>query len=113
MKRELMQTRRHNGEEYKFYYISPSYKGEKGILGVEIDPYIEVETPSNWCGYPNTVTLESRIHYDEQGEFDGSIRVPVCHERRENKSLLKRLTKQILSLEKRLGIEGQVRTVFD
>lgn len=113
MERRLEQTRKHNGEEYKFYYIFPSYKGETGVLGQEIRPYIEVETPENGFGYPNLIVLDRQWHFNSDGKFDGYERVPVVYRRHENRSLLKKITKQILTLEKKLGIEEETRTVFD
>ena len=113
MERELIQVRKHNGQEYKFYCISPSYEGETGILGIEIEKYVEVITPINFFGYPNRITLDSQWHFDEKGKYDGYERVPVTHVRYESRSLLKKLTKQILALEKKLGIDGETRTVFD
>lgn len=50
-------SRHYEGEEYKFYLNKPSYPGEKGICGIEIDPYISVETPENGFGYPDTVLM--------------------------------------------------------
>ena len=113
MEKELIQTRKHFGEEYKFYYIHPSYEGEVGILGMEIEPYIEVVTPENCFGYPNTITLDRQWRFDENGKFEGYERVPVTYYRHESRSLLKKLTKQILALEKKLGIDGETITVFD
>lgn len=113
MERELIQVRKHNGQEYKFYCISPSYKGETGILGMEIEKYIEVITPINYFGYPNRITLDRQWHFDEKGKYDGYERVPITHVRYESRSLLKKLTKQIIALEKKLGIEEETRTVFD
>ena len=113
MNEKLVQTRKHWGEVYEFYYISPSYEGEVGICGVEIEPYIRVVTPKNCFGYSNRITLGRTIHFDETGHFDGYVRIPNCHERGETDALLRRLTKQIIALEKKLGIEGETRTVFD
>lgn len=113
MERRLEQVRKHNGEEYKFYYISPSYEGETGVLGQEIRPYIEVETPENGFGYPNLIVLDRQWRFNSDGKFDGYERVPVVHHRHENRSLLKKITKQILTLEKKLGIMEETRTVFD
>ena len=113
MERELIQVRKHNGQEYKFYCISPSYKGETGILGMEIEKYIEVVTPENCFGYPKMITLDRQWRFDENGKFEGYERVPVTYYRHESRSLLKKLTKQILALEKKLGIDGETITVFD
>lgn len=53
----LICTRKYNKEEYKFYLHEPSYVGEKGCCGVEITPYISVETPDNGLGYTDTVLM--------------------------------------------------------
>ena len=60
MTKELIFTRKHAGEEYKFFIIRPEYIGEKGCLGIEITPYIEVETPENAFGYPDYILLSNR-----------------------------------------------------
>lgn len=60
MTRELAFTRKHARETYKFFVCKPEYEGEKGILGIEITPYVEVETPENCFGYPDYVLLGSR-----------------------------------------------------
>lgn len=57
MKTTLVYTRKFNKEEYKFYLNEPEYVGEKGICGVEIEPYVSVETPENGFGYSDTVLL--------------------------------------------------------
>ena len=51
-------SRHYEGEEYKFYLNKPSYPGEKGICGIEIDPYISVETPENGFGYADTILMD-------------------------------------------------------
>ena len=53
----LICTRKYNKEEYKFYLNEPSYVGEKGVCGIEIEPYVSVETPKNCFGYSDTVLL--------------------------------------------------------
>lgn len=53
----LVCTRKYNKEEYKFYLNEPSYVGEKGVCGIEIEPYIHVETPENSFGYTDTVLM--------------------------------------------------------
>jgi hypothetical protein len=57
MIKELAFTRKHAGEVYKFYTIKPEYEGETGCLGVEIIPYVQVETPENCLGYSDTILL--------------------------------------------------------
>ena len=57
MKTTLVCTRKFNKEEYKFYLHEPEYIGEKGVCGIEIEPYVSVETPKNGFGYSDTVLL--------------------------------------------------------
>ena len=59
MIKELAFTRKHAGEVYKFYTIKPEYEGETGCLGIVLTPYVEVETPENAFGYPDTILLGS------------------------------------------------------
>ncbi len=59
MKTTLVCTRKYNKEEYKFYLNEPSYVGEKGVCGIEIEPYVSVETPENCFGYSDTVLISS------------------------------------------------------
>lgn len=58
MKTTLHSIRKYAGEEYKFFINEPEYAGEKGILGIEITPYISVETPDNGLGYTDTVLMD-------------------------------------------------------
>ena len=60
MKTTLHSIRKYAGEEYKFFINEPEYVGETGILGIEITPYISVETPDNGFGYTDTVLMDSR-----------------------------------------------------
>lgn len=53
----LICTRKYNKEEYKFYLNESSYIGEKGVCGIELEPYVSVETPANAFGYTDTVLL--------------------------------------------------------
>lgn len=53
-------TRKHGGEEYKININLPQYAGEKGILGIEVDPYISIETPENCLGYSDTVLFNRK-----------------------------------------------------
>ena len=54
MKTTIFKTRKLDGGTYKFNLHMPSYDGEKGVLGVEITPYITVTTPENSFGYTDT-----------------------------------------------------------
>jgi len=56
----LFKTRKFEDETYKFYMHLPEYDGEKGICGIEITPYITVDTPENAFGYEDT------FFYNEQ-----------------------------------------------
>lgn len=58
MKTIYIATRKHRGEEYKFFLHTPETKGEKGIYGIEIEPFISVETPENGFGYPDTILMD-------------------------------------------------------
>lgn len=55
MKTTLIKTRKINGEKYNFFLHEPSFIGEKGCCGIEITPYISIETPENIFGYPDTL----------------------------------------------------------
>lgn len=57
MKTTLVCTRKYNKEEYKFFLNVPEYVGEKGVCGIEITPYVSVETPENAFGYSDTVLI--------------------------------------------------------
>lgn len=59
MEKTLIKTRRFNKETYKIYLIKPSYDGETGICGMEIEPYVQVETPENCFGYEDYVHFNS------------------------------------------------------
>ena len=63
MKTTLVCTRKYDGEEYKFFLNEPEYAGEKGICGIELDPYVSVETPENCFGYSDTVLLNRGTAY--------------------------------------------------
>lgn len=60
MKTTLHSIRKYAGEEYKFFINEPECAGETGILGMEITPYISVETPENCFGYIDTVLMDSK-----------------------------------------------------
>ena len=63
MKVESIGTRKIYGETYTFYLNSPEFEGEKGICGVEIVPYISIETPENCFGYNDTVLFSFGVPY--------------------------------------------------
>ena len=63
MKTTLVCTRKYNKEEYKFYLHEPDYVGEKGVCGIEITPYVSVETPENCFGYSDTVLMSNDKAY--------------------------------------------------
>ena len=54
MKTTVFKTRKFNGEVYTFNLHTPSFDGEKGYLGIELTPYITVDTPENAFGYTDT-----------------------------------------------------------
>lgn len=62
MKTTHLCTRKYNGEPFMFYLNEASYKGEKGCLGIEIEPYITVIAPCNAFGYTDTILLDSCGH---------------------------------------------------
>ena len=63
MKTTLVCTRKYNKEEYRFYLNEPDYVGEKGICGIEVTPYVSVETPENGFGYSDTVLMNNGKAY--------------------------------------------------
>lgn len=63
MKTTLVCTRKYNKEEYKFYLDEPEYVSEKGVCGIEIAPYVWVETPENGFGYSDTVLMYDDMAY--------------------------------------------------
>lgn len=61
MYKKYLFSRKHNGEEYKFYlYRQYFYFGEGHPK--EIHDLIHVETPENAFGYPDTVYSHLLIH---------------------------------------------------
>lgn len=58
MIKTLVKTRKFNKNTYKVYLVQPEYEGEKGYLGVEVKPYVYVETPENCLGYNDTVFFD-------------------------------------------------------
>ena len=63
MKTTLVCTRKYNKEEYKFFLNEPDYAGELGVCGIEIEPYVSVETPENGFGYSDTVLMNNGKAY--------------------------------------------------
>ena len=63
MKTTLVCTRKYNKEEYKFFLNEPEYAGELGVCGIEIEPYVHVETPENGFGYSDTVLIRNGEAY--------------------------------------------------
>lgn len=53
----LVCTRKYNKGTYKFFLNEPSYIGERGVCGIELEPYVSVSTPENCFGYSDTVLL--------------------------------------------------------
>ena len=66
MTKTVFKTRKFNKETYTFYLHTPDYAGEKGCLGVEISPYITVETPENSFGYSDTFFY---MHKNKSGYY--------------------------------------------
>ena len=60
MTKELVKIRKIDNGAYNFYLHKPSYKGEKGICGIEIAPYITIETPENIFGYSDTLLYDDK-----------------------------------------------------
>lgn len=59
MKTTYLFSKIYNKEEYKFFLNTPEYEGEKGLCGIEIKPYVSVETPENAFGYTDTVLMDT------------------------------------------------------
>lgn len=91
-------SRKYNEEEYKFYLNEPEYSGEKGILGIEITPYVSVKTPENCFGYEDTVLL----WYENGHLHDGK---PYTLNRRLPAWILKGLGKQMNRLYRKEILE--------
>ena len=63
MEKTLICSRKFDGEKYDFFLNSPSYTGEIGVLGIELNNYISVTTPKNCFGYDDTILLNiDRVH---------------------------------------------------
>lgn len=99
MTRELVQTRKHNGEKYNFFLCSPQYKGETGILGIELEPYVEIETEDN-----SIISIREYPTYDEQGKFTGYEKYLYSEYYYMSKGTKKALLKQVIALMNKLGI---------
>lgn len=95
-------TRKHNGEAYEFYIVTPSYAGEKGCLGVEICPYVEVKTPENSFGYRDTILLHRVATFNNDGYFSGYAQKAYTLWRYLPPYILKAIEKQMLRLEETL-----------
>lgn len=108
MEKELLQIRKHNKEEYKFYLYSPSYAGELGCCGIEIEPYITVETPQNWCGYPDYVRLCEVLKFNDKGKPYYDVEIVTTH-RYLQPYIKRKLKRQMLSLYKKLNIDNFTR----
>lgn len=59
MEKTLIKTRRFNKETYEIYLCTPSYDGELGCCGLEIEPYVQVKAPENCFGYDDTILFNS------------------------------------------------------
>ena len=60
MQTTLFKTRKFDGGAYEFYLHEPSFEGEKGVIGIELTPYITVKTPENSFGYTDTFFYNHR-----------------------------------------------------
>lgn len=60
MTKELIKTRKIDNGLYNFFLNKPSYLGETGCCGIEIEPYITIETPENCFGYNDTLLYDNR-----------------------------------------------------
>ena len=89
MLKELVFTRKHRGEVYKFYIVRPEFEGEVGCLGIKVDPYVMVETPENDFGYTDTILLSNHT------------RTAYTLHRYLQPNVLKAIEKQMLNLLKK------------
>ena len=101
-------TRKHAGEEYKFYINTPSYAGETGICGVEITPYVSVETPNNGLGYTDTILLTDVRVFDEDGYFLHFEKRAYTLNRYLPNYILKAIEKQMIDLLKKIELEEKL-----
>ena len=108
MEKQLIQIRKHAGEEYKFYLYFPSYDGEVGCLNIEIEPYIEVETPENCFGYSDYVRLCEVLKFNEKGKPYYDIEIYTSY-RYLQPYIKRKLKRQMLSLYKKLKIDNFTR----
>lgn len=58
MTNKIIKVRRIQKENYTFILHLPDYIGEVGILGLEVNPYISIQTPENCFGYNDTVLYD-------------------------------------------------------
>lgn len=100
MLKELVFTRKHAGEVYKFYTVKPEYMGETGCLGIEINTYVMVETPENGLGYTDTILLADIKMFDNNGYFSGYAKRAYTLDRYLPPYILKAIEKQMLKLLK-------------
>lgn len=100
MQQKLIKTRKIDGEEYKFILELPSTNGEKGCLGLEIDPTIFVITPENSFGYTDIARFYKY-------KFTGVIGCST-QERYLQKWIKKELVKTYTSLAKKYHIKPSV-----
>ena len=63
MKTTYLFSKIYNKEEYKFFLNEPEYEGERGVCGIEIEPYMSVETPENGFGYSDTILMNNDKAY--------------------------------------------------
>ena len=73
MKEIKIEKRKIYGESYEFILNLPSFKGEKGVCGIEITPYIVCITPENGLGYNDTFIYQPETGY---GSFSWRYHTP-------------------------------------
>lgn len=95
MKKTEIKTRKLEGEIYTFILNEPEFKGEKGVLNIEIDPYIHVITPANCFGCYDFILFNK----NRNGEI-----YAVSQYRNHPNWILKQLTKTYKILAKKYGI---------
>ena len=59
MKETVIKVKKYLKEKYTFILIEPTYEGENGCLGIELEPYIKVIMPENAFGYNDYVCFNS------------------------------------------------------
>ena len=60
MKTTFIKIRRFKKESYYIYLNQPSFIGETGACGIEIVPYVIVDTPENSFGYQDSVLFDNK-----------------------------------------------------